>query len=60
MGDLARLENAGVHVTEPLSYLDFLSLEQSAGAILTDSGGVQDEASALGIRCYTLRRATER
>jgi UDP-N-acetylglucosamine 2-epimerase (non-hydrolysing) len=60
MGDIARLEAAGVKVVPPLGYLDFLSLEQSAGAIVTDSGGVQDEASALGVRCYTLRRATER
>jgi UDP-N-acetylglucosamine 2-epimerase (non-hydrolysing) len=60
MGDLSRLLAAGVYVTEPLAYLDFLSLEQSARAILTDSGGVQDEASALDVPCFTLRRATER
>jgi UDP-N-acetylglucosamine 2-epimerase (non-hydrolysing) len=59
-GGLAQLEGSGVRVTEPLGYLDFISLEQSAGAILTDAGLVQDEASALGVRCYTLRRATER
>jgi UDP-N-acetylglucosamine 2-epimerase (non-hydrolysing) len=59
-GDVERLLASGVLVTEPLRYLDFLSLELGAGAILTDSGSVQDEASALGVRCYTLRRATER
>ena len=46
--------------TEPVGYLDFLSLQAGAGAIVTDSGGVQEEASALGIPCYTLRANTER
>ena len=57
---IERLESAGVRCLEPVSYLDFLSLEMGAGAILTDSGGVQEEASALGVRCYTFRRNTER
>ncbi len=59
-GCIALLEAAAVHVTRPLPYLEFLSLQQSAGAIITDSGGVQDEASALGVPCFTLRRDTER
>jgi UDP-N-acetylglucosamine 2-epimerase (non-hydrolysing) len=57
---LERLERAGVRCTEPVGYLDFLSLQAGAGAIVTDSGGIQEEASALGVSCYTLRANTER
>jgi UDP-N-acetylglucosamine 2-epimerase (non-hydrolysing) len=57
---LERLEAAGVRCTEPVGYLDFLSLQTGAGTIVTDSGGVQEEAAALGIPCYTLRANTER
>jgi len=49
-----------VIVTEPLSYLPFLSLEAEAAAVVTDSGGVQEETTALGIPCFTLRDSTER
>ena len=49
-----------VHLTEPLGYLDFLGLEAEAEFVLTDSGGVQEETSALGVRCFTLRDTTER
>jgi UDP-N-acetylglucosamine 2-epimerase (non-hydrolysing) len=59
-GDLERLEAAGVRCTEPVGYLDFLSLQAGAGAIVTDSGGVQEEAAAFGVPCFTLRANTER
>lgn len=58
--DTDALRAAGVLVTEPLTYVDFLSMALGAGAILTDSGSVQDEASALGVRCYALQRGTDR
>jgi UDP-N-acetylglucosamine 2-epimerase (non-hydrolysing) len=59
-GLLRVLESAGVHCLEPTGYVEFLSLELGAGAIVTDSGGVQEEAAAFGVRCYTLRSTTER
>jgi UDP-N-acetylglucosamine 2-epimerase (non-hydrolysing) len=49
-----------VTLTEPVGYLDFLSLEADAAAVLTDSGGIQEETTYLGIPCFTLRDNTER
>ena len=49
-----------VHLTEPVPYLEFLSLEADARAVLTDSGGVQEETTYLGVPCFTLRDNTER
>ena len=59
-GGLAQLERAGVACIAPVPYLQFLSLQAGAGAIVTDSGGVQEEASALGVSCFTFRPNTER
>jgi UDP-N-acetylglucosamine 2-epimerase (non-hydrolysing) len=57
LGDAAP---AGLKLVDPVSYLDFLSLEADAGAVLTDSGGIQEETTYLGVRCFTLRDNTER
>ena len=50
----------GIWVTEPLGYLDFLHLNMNARLVLTDSGGLQEESTVLGVPCITLRHNTER
>jgi UDP-N-acetylglucosamine 2-epimerase (non-hydrolysing) len=61
-----RLEAAGMrtesqlHLIEPLGYLDFLGLMSQAAVVLTDSGGIQEETTALGVPCLTVRENTER
>jgi UDP-N-acetylglucosamine 2-epimerase (non-hydrolysing) len=50
----------GVLLTEPLPYRQFLSLEAEAAAVVTDSGGIQEETTVLGVPCFTLRDNTER
>jgi len=50
----------GLTMTEPLSYLDFTALESQALFVMTDSGGVQEETTVLGVPCLTLRENTER
>ncbi len=61
----ARLDDLGiapgtVRLVEPQPYLRFLSLEADAAAVITDSGGVQEETTVLGVPCFTLRENTER
>jgi len=56
----AGLTIQGVQLLEPLGYLDFLSLTHSAGLVLTDSGGIQEETTYLGVPCLTMRPTTER
>ena len=55
-----RVCGPNIHVCEPLGYLDFLCLTSNSAVMLTDSGGVQEETSVLGIPCLTLRNNTER
>ena len=53
-------QNYNLRLIEPLGYLDFLRLYSGARLVLTDSGGIQEETTALGIPCLTLRENTER
>lgn len=47
-------------LTDPLGYLDFVSLMEAATVVITDSGGIQEETTVLGVPCLTLRTTTER
>lgn len=55
-----KVPSAGIACLEPLGYLDFMALVAGARIVLTDSGGLQEETSVLGIPCLTLRENTER
>jgi UDP-N-acetylglucosamine 2-epimerase (non-hydrolysing) len=49
-----------LHLLEPLPYIEFLALQQCAAVVITDSGGIQEETTYLGVPCLTLRNNTER
>jgi len=60
-----RIEQFGInleklHLLEPLPYVEFLSLQRRAAVVITDSGGIQEETTYLGVPCLTLRSNTER
>lgn len=55
-----RLRQVGVRLVEPMGYLEFLSLMTKAKFVLTDSGGIQEETTVLGVPCLTARENTER
>lgn len=50
----------GLQLMDPLSYLDFLALQTRATVVITDSGGIQEETTFLGVQCLTVRENTER
>ncbi len=60
MSALTAGEGAHITLTEPLGYIQFMNLVRTARAVITDSGGVQEESTYLGIPCLTLRENTER
>jgi UDP-N-acetylglucosamine 2-epimerase (non-hydrolysing) len=57
---VSRRPSGRIRMLEPLGYLDFLRLMESSAVTLTDSGGIQEETTALGVPCLTLRDNTER
>jgi UDP-N-acetylglucosamine 2-epimerase (non-hydrolysing) len=60
LATLGLVEHTRVRLATPESYRRFLSLQADAAAVVTDSGGVQEETTALGVPCFTLRDNTER
>ena len=58
--DRGAIGATGIHITNPLGYLDFLCLMSNAALVVTDSGGIQEETTCLGVPCVTVRENTER
>jgi len=54
------IQTGSVNLCDPVGYIDFLSLIKNAELIVTDSGGIQEESTYLGVQCITLRTTTER
>jgi len=52
--------NENIIITDPIGYIDFINLLENSDLILTDSGGIQEESTYLGVQCITLRTTTER
>ena len=59
LGDLVA-GNPGLRLIDPMGYLDFLNCMSNAGVVITDSGGIQEETTVLGVPCITVRDNTER
>jgi UDP-N-acetylglucosamine 2-epimerase (non-hydrolysing) len=57
---MARADGEGIRLTEPLGYLEMLALVRQAALVITDSGGLQEETTYLGVPCLTVRPNTER
>ena len=55
-----KVSQPALRLIEPMGYLDMIALLRGAGVVFTDSGGIQEETTALGVRCFTLRDTTER
>ncbi|MEX2505191.1 MAG: UDP-N-acetylglucosamine 2-epimerase (non-hydrolyzing) [Egicoccus sp.] len=60
LADLGLVSGEGIHVIDPLGYVDFVSLVSGADLVITDSGGVQEETTILEVPCLTVRPNTER
>jgi UDP-N-acetylglucosamine 2-epimerase (non-hydrolysing) len=60
LGLIRTLDEAHVRVLDPLGYTDFMRLVSRSAAVVTDSGGIQEETTVLGIPCITMRTSTER